>query len=203
MLRRRVGFDQPDGRTEHFVQRLEQLAIAFGQVGVGRRDMHSATDERIQERGQHSGEGLSFAGLHFGNRLGREDQSGLQLHVVELDADRSLRSLGDERERGGQRVRIEIKRARVVQTGSQIIRAVSEFSRRQIRQLRSTRSDVGNQSLRIGHSARGRTSRANGAINGGRSIEKCCRHGDVIGSGIATVPGRVGSPGSELSLAQS
>ena len=60
-----VGLDKPDGRTEHFVQRLEHLAIAFGQIRIRRRDMHTATDERIQERGKYRGECLPFSGLHL------------------------------------------------------------------------------------------------------------------------------------------
>ena len=73
--------DDADGEAEEAVDFAHPFGVAFGEVVVDGDDVDAAAGEGVEVAGEGSDEGFAFAGLHFGDFAGVEDDAADHLDV--------------------------------------------------------------------------------------------------------------------------
>ncbi len=79
--RRHLRQDHAHLQPQEAVHAAHPLRVTFGQVVVDGHDVRALTGQRVQVRGQHTGEGLAFTGLHLGDVSGVQRGTTHDLHI--------------------------------------------------------------------------------------------------------------------------
>ncbi len=88
--------DDADGQAEEIVNSAHPFGVAPRQVVVDGDDMHAASRQRVEHRGQSRDQGLALAGFHFGDSSLVEDHAADELHVEMALADGALGGLAHD-----------------------------------------------------------------------------------------------------------
>ena len=99
-----LGDDDADLEPEEAVELTHPLGVALRQVVVHRDEVHAATGERVEVRGQRGDEGLALTGLHLRDPAEVQCGAAHDLHVEVTLAERAHARLPDRGERLGQDV---------------------------------------------------------------------------------------------------
>jgi hypothetical protein len=104
LVGRHVRDDHADIEAEEPVDPAHPLRVTLGQVVVDGHDVHAAPGERVEVRGQHTGQGLALTGLHLGDHAEVQRRAAHHLHVEVPLLEHTLRGLTGHGERVGQQV---------------------------------------------------------------------------------------------------
>lgn len=144
ILRRLPLDDEADAQAERFVDRRELLGVAPGQIIVDGHDMHGTAAERRGNRRQQGGQGLAFAGLHFGERATHHGGAGDELDAEMSHSDGAARGLAGQREGPGRGI---AARLRHCQPAAQCVGALPQVSIAQPGQLRLEMLNLAHQAI--------------------------------------------------------
>ncbi len=76
-----IMHDDADGQTKKAVELAHPLRVAFGQIVIDRDHVHTAPAQSVQIDRKRRDQGLSFAGLHFGDLALVQHHAADQLHI--------------------------------------------------------------------------------------------------------------------------
>ena len=91
LFRCHVGQDHADFQTQEPVDAPHPFRVTLGQVIVDGDHMHALAFQGIQVGRQHTGQGFSFTGAHFGNTTEVECCTTHDLHKVVFLTQHSVR----------------------------------------------------------------------------------------------------------------
>ncbi len=95
---------QPTVKSEKAIDLAHPLGVAVGEVIVDGDDMHAVAGQGVEVDRQGRDQGLTFAGLHFGDHAAMQHDAAHQLHVEMALAERALSRLAHRREGIGQQI---------------------------------------------------------------------------------------------------
>ena len=90
-------------QTQEVVQTPHPLGVTLSQVIVDGHDVHAVAAQGIQIDRQGGGEGLAFAGAHFGDLALVQGHASHQLHIEVTHAHHPFRPFSHHRKRLGQK----------------------------------------------------------------------------------------------------
>ena len=102
LLRGHPGQDHRGVETEEAVDASHPLGVTLCQVVVDRDDVHAVARQRVEVRGQHTGQGLALTGLHLGDVAVVQRGATHDLHVEVLLVENAPCSFAGHRECLGQ-----------------------------------------------------------------------------------------------------